>query len=65
MVPAVVGLEISYNDVISPLVTFCHILPIRSRMLDKHKKSSVTNSVVATDSAKDLMLSAVSNWRTR
>ena len=61
MMPAAVGLEISYNDAISLLVTFSHIWPSPSQTLDKHKKGIVTNSAVATDTARALMLSAVGN----
>ena len=64
MMPDAVGLEISYSDAIPPLVTFSHIWPIPSRMLDKHKNGFVTNSAVVTDSTRDLILSAVGNWRT-
>ena len=64
MMPTATGLEISYNDAMSPLVTFSHILPIPSHTLDKQKKGFVRNSAVTTDNTKDLMLSAVGNWRT-
>ena len=63
MMRAAVGLDISYSDAISSLLTFDHRSPIPWRKLVKHMKGFVTNSAVPTKIRMDLMLSAVGNWR--
>lgn len=65
MMPAGVGLEISCNYAISPVVTLSHILPISSRMSDKHARVRLYYKLSGCYAQyQRLMLSAVSNWRT-